>query len=85
MGEHVIHFIENPRSHFVRNHMLSFNMAAHRDYQVYTCNHPNSKNEDRFSETHFTTKRSELTIIGVYDGKQILFAKSPRIILPITS
>jgi hypothetical protein len=49
------------------------NMAStHRDYQVYTCSHSSLKNEDRFSEAHIATERSELTILGVYDGKDHL-------------
>jgi hypothetical protein len=35
---------------------------------TYTCNRPNEKNEDRFSEERMQMAGTALTVLGIYDG-----------------
>lgn len=43
---------------------------------TYTCNRPNEKNEDRFSEERMQFAGTALTVLGIYDGKLLLLGKS---------
>ena len=44
-------------------------MSAFQQPTTYTCNRPNGKNEDRFSEERMQIAGTELTVLGIYDGK----------------
>ena len=44
-------------------------MSTFQQPTTYTCYCPNEKNEDRFLEERMQTAGTELTVLGIYDGK----------------
>jgi len=44
-------------------------MSTFQQPTTYTCNRPNEKNEDRFSEEQMQIAGTEFTVLGIYDGE----------------